>query len=36
MDGVGFVVSELSPYVEDLDWSDLTEPEGMMAPVLTR
>src|SRR5215208_7076256 len=31
--GVGFVVSELSPYVEDLDWSDLTEPE-QMAPVL--
>jgi uncharacterized protein (DUF2252 family) len=30
---VGFVVSELSPYVEDLDWSDLTEPEEM-APVL--
>ena len=33
MDGVGFVVSELSPYVEDIDWSDLTEPEEM-APVL--
>ena len=33
MDGVGFVISELSPYVEDLDWSDLTEPEEM-APVL--
>jgi uncharacterized protein (DUF2252 family) len=33
MDGVGFVVSELSPYVEDLDWSELTEPEEM-APVL--
>ncbi|CAA9392764.1 MAG: FIG00830689: hypothetical protein [uncultured Rubrobacteraceae bacterium] len=31
--GTGFVVSELSPYVEDLDWSDLTEP-GQMAPVL--
>jgi uncharacterized protein (DUF2252 family) len=31
--GVGFVVSELSPYVEDIDWSDLTEPE-QMAPVL--
>jgi uncharacterized protein (DUF2252 family) len=29
----GFVVSELSPYVEDLDWSDLTEPE-QMSPVL--
>lgn len=33
IDGVGFVVSELSPYVEDLDWSDLTEPEQMI-PVL--
>src|ERR671913_1180166 len=33
IDGVGFVVSELSPYVEDLDWSDLTEPE-QMAPML--
>jgi uncharacterized protein (DUF2252 family) len=33
VDGVGFVVSELSPYVEDLDWSDLTEPEEM-SPVL--
>jgi uncharacterized protein (DUF2252 family) len=33
LDGVGFVVSELSPYVEDFDWSDLTEPE-QMAPVL--
>ncbi|QIN83275.1 DUF2252 domain-containing protein [Rubrobacter tropicus] len=33
IDGVGFVVSELSPYVEDLDWADLTEPE-QMSPVL--
>jgi len=33
IDGVGFVVSELSPYVEDIDWSDFTEPEEM-APVL--
>ena len=33
IDGVGFVVTELSPYVEDLDWSDLTEPE-QMSPVL--
>lgn len=33
MDGVGFVVSELSPYVEDLDWSEFTEPEEM-APML--
>ena len=27
LDGVGFVVSEISPYEVDLDWSDLTEPE---------
>ncbi|WP_410660363.1 DUF2252 domain-containing protein [Amycolatopsis sp. lyj-112] len=33
IDGVGFVVSELSPYVDDLDWSDLTEP-AEMRPVL--
>ena len=33
IDGTGFVVSELSPYVEDLDWSDLTEPE-QISPVL--
>ncbi len=33
IDGIGFVVSELSPHVEDIDWSDLTEPEEM-APVL--
>jgi uncharacterized protein (DUF2252 family) len=33
IDGTGFVVSELSPYVEDLDWSDLTEPEEI-SPVL--
>ncbi|PPK68875.1 DUF2252 domain-containing protein [Actinokineospora auranticolor] len=33
VDGVGFVVAELSPYVADLDWSDLTEPEDML-PVL--
>ncbi|WP_106179992.1 DUF2252 domain-containing protein [Prauserella shujinwangii] len=31
--GVGFVVSELSPYESDLDWSELTEPEDM-EPVL--
>jgi len=30
---VGFVVSEMSPYEADLDWSDITEPEEM-APVL--
>ncbi len=33
MDGVGFVVAELSPYVEDIEWADLTEPEDI-APVL--
>jgi uncharacterized protein (DUF2252 family) len=33
VEGTGFVVSELSPYVEDLDWSDLTEPK-QMKPVL--
>ncbi|KFU77275.1 Uncharacterized conserved protein, DUF2252 family [Amycolatopsis lurida] len=33
IDGTGFVVSELSPYVDDLDWSDLTEPSEM-GPVL--
>ncbi|WP_199430878.1 DUF2252 domain-containing protein [Qaidamihabitans albus] len=33
MNGTGFVVSELSPYVSDLDWTDLTEPADM-APVL--
>jgi uncharacterized protein (DUF2252 family) len=31
--GVGFVVTELSPYASDLDWSELTEP-AEMAPVL--
>src|SRR6478735_2476782 len=33
IDGTGFVVSELSPYESDLDWSDITEPEEM-APLL--
>ncbi|MGQ0482721.1 MAG: DUF2252 domain-containing protein [Pseudonocardia sp.] len=33
LDGVGFVVRELSPYEADLDWSELSEP-GEMAPVL--
>jgi uncharacterized protein (DUF2252 family) len=33
LDGVGFVVSEVSPYEADLDWSELTEiPE--IAPVV--
>jgi len=33
LDGVGFVVSEVSPYEADLDWSELTEP-GEIAPVV--
>ncbi|WP_181781579.1 DUF2252 domain-containing protein [Pseudonocardia pini] len=33
IDGVGFVVSEVSPYEADLDWSDLTEPADI-APVV--
>jgi uncharacterized protein (DUF2252 family) len=33
VDGVGFVVAELSPYTSDLDWSELTEPVEM-DPVL--
>jgi uncharacterized protein (DUF2252 family) len=35
IDGVGFVVAELSPYELDLDWEDLTEPEEMV-PVLVQ
>lgn len=31
--GCGYVVSELSPYEQDLDWGDLTEPDDI-APVL--
>ncbi|MEO5873629.1 MAG: DUF2252 domain-containing protein [Streptosporangiaceae bacterium] len=30
IDGVGFVVQELSPYEADLDWSTLTEPAEMV------
>ncbi|MCI2415840.1 DUF2252 domain-containing protein [Saccharopolyspora sp. K220] len=33
IDGVGYVVDELSPYESDLDWQDLTEPEEIL-PVL--
>ncbi len=33
LDGVGFVVSEVSPYEADLDWSELTEPVEI-APVV--
>jgi uncharacterized protein (DUF2252 family) len=35
IDGVGFVVAELSPYEVDLDWEDLTEPEEIQ-PVLAQ
>ncbi len=31
--GVGFLVSELSPYEEDLDWEDLTEPDEIVPVV---
>ena len=27
LDGVGYVVADLSPYEADLDWSEITEPE---------
>ena len=27
LDGVGYVVAEISPYEVDLDWSELTEPD---------
>lgn len=33
IDGVGFVVAELSPYELDLDWDDLTEPEEILPVV---
>ncbi|OZM77682.1 DUF2252 domain-containing protein [Pseudonocardia sp. MH-G8] len=33
LSGVGFVVSEVSPYEADLDWSELTEP-AEIAPVV--
>jgi uncharacterized protein (DUF2252 family) len=33
LDGVGYVVAEISPYEADLDWTNITEPEEM-APVL--
>ncbi|MGZ8747591.1 MAG: DUF2252 domain-containing protein [Mycobacterium sp.] len=29
VDGVGFVVSEISPYGADLDWGELTEPDEL-------
>jgi uncharacterized protein (DUF2252 family) len=33
LDGVGYVVSEVSPYEADLDWAQLSEPSDM-APVV--
>lgn len=33
VDGVGYVVSEVSPYEVDLDWDDLTEPDDISAVV---
>lgn len=29
IDGIGFVVNELSPYESDLEWDDLTEPDEL-------
>ncbi len=33
MDGIGYVVSELSPYEVDLDWENITEPDEIAAVV---
>ena len=33
LDGVGYVVAEVSPYEVDLDWGNITEPEDMAAVV---
>ncbi|MBZ5739908.1 DUF2252 domain-containing protein [Nocardioides mangrovi] len=33
IDGVGYVVAELSPYEIDLDWSGLTEPDDIASVV---
>src|SRR5699024_4257249 len=33
IDGLGYVVDEVSPYESDLDWGELTEPEDIV-PVL--
>ena len=33
LDGVGYVVSEVSPYEVDLDWSIITEPDDIAAVV---
>ena len=29
IDGIGYVVAELSPYEADLDWTELTEPDEL-------
>jgi uncharacterized protein (DUF2252 family) len=33
LDGIGYVVSEISPYEVDLDWENITEPDDMAAVV---
>ncbi len=33
MDGVGYVVAEVSPYEVDLDWRNITEPDDIAAVV---
>jgi uncharacterized protein (DUF2252 family) len=33
IDGVGYVVAEVSPYEVDLDWSEINEPDDMRAVV---
>ena len=33
MGGVGYVVSEISPYEVDLDWENITEPDDLAAVV---
>ncbi|MET0952234.1 MAG: DUF2252 domain-containing protein, partial [Aeromicrobium sp.] len=33
MGGVGYVISEVSPYEVDLDWENITEPDDMAAVV---
>ena len=33
LDGVGYVVAEVSPYEVDLDWENITEPDDMAAVV---
>ncbi len=33
MDGVGYVIAEVSPYEVDLDWGNITEPDDMAAVV---